>query len=164
MDKCNNTCKCYRYSGGKVITYHIYPVHSVIDYLKDNSKRHHEDIKDKSVYSDISINWEIYEELSKEGLCYAVLARDGKKTIGYNCYTLTTDLNRNDEILASEVAMFIEPDYRGGLIVDFINECDKLLGTKEVKRVLRSYSDDRIGRILERANYKPRSKIVQKVI
>lgn len=147
-----------------MITYHILPAHEIKDYLVGNEERHYNDIKDKSLYKTVSVNYEIYEELSQEGLCYATIAKDGDKIIGYNIYMLTADLNDNSEVMATEVAMFIEEEYRGVFVIDFIKQCDKLLKTKEVKRVLRSYTDERIGRILDIAGYTPRSIIKSKTL
>ena len=144
--------------------YEILPAHEIKEYLIENSWRHYDDIKDRSIYSKICVNWEVYEELSKEGLCWAVVAKDEGQIVAYNCFTLTADLNDNSEILAIDVAMYIDPKYRGKLVIDFIKKCDKLLGTKEVKRVLRSFSDVRIGKLLERADYKARSITLQKVL
>lgn len=144
--------------------YSIVPAHEIKEYLQANEQRHWRDVKDKSVYNDTSVNYEMYEELSKEGLCWAVIAKDNNDIVGYNVYTITTDLNKNDEIIAMDVALFIEKKYRGRLIIDFIKECDKLLKEIDVKRVIRSFCDDRIGRILERADYKPRSRTYSKVL
>ena len=140
-----------------MITYELKPVHEVLDYLQSMEDRHYDDIKDKSMYPEICMNWEMYEDLSREGLCYAILAVEDGEYIGYSCYTLTTDLNKNNEILAVNVALYIEKKYRGRLVVDFIEECDNILKGIEVKQVLQSYSDIRIGKLLEKAGYEPKS-------
>jgi hypothetical protein len=140
-----------------MIKYTLYPVNEVLNLLKSYEKKHYNDIKDKSMYPSISVNWDIYEELGKEGLCYAVLAMDEGEIVGYSAYTLTTDLNRNSIVQAACVAMYIEKKYRGRLIVEFINKCDRMLKEKDVKQVLHSYSDVRIGKILQKADYRPKS-------
>jgi len=140
-----------------MITYELHPVHEVLEFLQSYEEEHFADIRDKSLYPKISMNWEVYEELSKEGLCVAVLMKEDDKTIGYSCYTITVDLNNNSYIQAIGVALFIIKEKRGGLIIDFIKECDKLLFEKEVRQVLYAYSDIRIGKILEKANYRPKS-------
>jgi hypothetical protein len=140
-----------------MIKYTLYPVNEIINLLKRYEKKHYNDIKDKSMYPDISMNWEIYEELGQEGLCYAVLAMDDGEIVGYSAYTLTTDLNRNSIVQAACVAMYIEKKYRGRMAVDFINKCDRILIEKDVKQVLHTYSDVRIGKLLEKAGYRPKS-------
>lgn len=140
-----------------MIEYKLYPANEIIDTLKGYEDKHYSDIKDKSLYPDICMNWEVYEELGKEGLSYAVLATDNDEIVGYCGYTLTTDLNRNNFVAAVCVAMYIEKKYRGRLIVEFIEQCDRMLKEIDVKQVLHTYSDVRIGKLLEKADYRPRS-------
>lgn len=140
-----------------MIFYRLYPLNEVLDVLKGYQEKHYNDIKDKSMYPSICMNWDMYRELGEEGLAFAVLAFDEDDVVGYSAYTLTADFNKNDEIIAINVAMFIEKKYRGRLVVDFIGECDKMLKEKEVMQVLQSYSDMRIGKILEKAGYRPKS-------
>ena len=140
-----------------MIEYTLYPVNEVLDLLKGYEKKHYRDIKDKSLYPSISMNWDIYEALGQEGLCFVVIARDGEDVVGYSAYTLTADLNANNKVLAVNVALYIEKKYRGRLIVEFIDKCDTMLKAKDVKQVLQSYSDVRIGKILQKAGYRPKS-------
>jgi hypothetical protein len=140
-----------------MIEYTLYPVNEIIDLLKGYEEQHYRDIKDKTMYPSISMNWEIYEALGQEGLCFAVIARDGEELVGYTAYTLNADLNANNKVIAISVAMYIEKKYRGRLIVEFINKCDRMLKEKDVKQVLHSYSDVRIGKILQKADYRPKS-------
>lgn len=140
-----------------MITYELHPGHEVVDIIKSYEEEHYSEIKDKTMYPDKSVDWNTYVELSKLGLCYVIFAKEEKEIIGYSCYTLTVDLNRSDQVIAMNVALFIKRKYRGRLVVDFIKECDKILGEKQVKQVLHSYSDNRIGKLLEKAGYKPKS-------
>jgi hypothetical protein len=50
-----------------MIEYKIYPVNEIIDLLKGYEEKHYNDIKDKTMYPQISMNRDIYEELGKEG-------------------------------------------------------------------------------------------------
>lgn len=145
-----------------MIEYQLLPAHEIKGYLQANEERHWSDIKDKSLYTKTCVNWEVYEELSREGLCYAVVATGDEGIVGYNVYMLTADFNKNDEVLATDVALYIEKDYRGSLVVDFIKQCDRLLKELEVKRVMRSFCDERLCKILARADYKPRSITMSK--
>lgn len=140
-----------------MITYTLYPVNEVLELLKRYEEKHYRDIKDKSMYPSISMNWDIYEELGKDGLCFAVIAKDNDNIVGYSAYTLGANLNANNKVLASNVAMYIEKEYRGRLVVEFIDKCDKMLLEKDVKQVLHSHSDVRIGKLLEKAGYRPKS-------
>ena len=137
--------------------YQIYAGHDVKDILEQYEDRHYNDIKDKSLYPSKSVNWEVYEELSKLGLCFVVLVKDNESLVGYMVYTLTADLNNNNKILAIGVAMYIEKRYRGKMVVEFIRNCDNMLKDKEVKQVLHTHSDVRIGKLLEKAGYTTRS-------
>ena len=140
-----------------MIEYSLEAPHTLKEYFQGNLERHVADIKDKSLYAETCVNWELYEEMSREGLCYAAIARENGDIVGYNIYILTADWNKNDEVMASDVAMFIEKKYRGRLIIDFITQCDMLLRRIEVKRVIRSFCDERLGKILDKAGYMPRS-------
>lgn len=140
-----------------MITYELHCVHDVLDYLQANEKEHYRDVKDKSMYPEINMNWDLYEELSRAGLCKAIImSKDGER-IGYSCYTLTADLNNMKSIIAYNVALFIEKAHRGRLIIDLLKECDILLSDENITSILYNYSDVRIGKILERAGYTPKS-------
>ena len=140
-----------------MITYEIVPMHTIVNYLQHMAPIHHEDIKDKSMYPSIHIDWDSYIELSEEGLCHVALARDDGEIIGYQAYVINTDLNKGNEVIATSMVLYIEPEYRGRLIVEFIKNCDKMLIDLNVKQVLHNYSDVRIGEILKKAGYKPKS-------
>jgi len=140
-----------------MITYEMHPVHEVLDYLKGQEEKHYADIKDKSLYPEIDMNWELYKDLSELDLCKAILMKDGGNIIGYSCYVLGGDLNNKKGIFATAVALFIERQYRGGQVIDFIEECDTILKGINVSKVLHNYSDVRIGKILRKAGYRPRS-------
>lgn len=140
-----------------MIHYELHFVHEILGYLKGQERRHYKDVKDKALFPHINMDWDMYEELSKKGLCVAVLAKDGNKIIGYSCYTLATDMNNKDETVAQSAAFFVERKYRGKLVVEFIKECDKILEGINVSKVLHTHSDVRIGKILERAGFQPKS-------
>lgn len=140
-----------------MITYKLHPIHEVLDYLQSHEDEHYEDIKDKSLYPEINMNWDIYIELSEAGMCHAVIIYDDNKPVGYSAFTLTTDLNNSKSVIAYSVALFIEKEYRGSLVLDFIKECDNLLAKIEVRKILYNCSDERIGRILRKADYLPKS-------
>ena len=140
-----------------MITYELHAVHEVLEYLQGQEEKHFADIKDKTLYPEINMNWELYKDLSELDLCKAILMKDDDKIIGYSCYTLTGDLNNKKGIIACATAIFIEREYRGRLIIDFIKQCDTILLGINVSKVLHNNSDIRIGRILEKAGYNPRS-------
>jgi hypothetical protein len=140
-----------------MITYDIYPTHEKMDYLINNQYRHYDDVKDKSLYPEININWDLYKELSEVDLCKVVIVSKNGEKIGYSAYTLTVDLNNMKSIVAYNVALFIEKKHRGRLVIDFIKECDRLLVDEGISSILYNYSDVRIGRILEKAGYAPKS-------
>jgi len=137
-----------------MITFEIVPLHEVLDSLKANSATHHKDIKDKSLYPTYFIDWATYEDLSRNDLSYAVIAKNDNQIIAYSCYNLTIDLNNAAYSIGYNVAIFIKREFRGKLVIEFLKECDKLLKSKNVQQVLYTVSDIRIGKILEKAGYK----------
>jgi len=140
-----------------MITYEIHSVHDKLEYLKSYEEKHYEDIKDKSMYPEINMCWDVYKELSEAGLCKVVIAYDKGEPVAYAAFTITLDLNNGSSNMAYQVAMYIERKYRGRLVVDFIEECGKLLGEEGVSKILCAHSDVRIGKILGKAGYAPES-------
>jgi hypothetical protein len=91
-----------------MITYETTNIHSIIDYLKEKQPQHYKDMKDKSLYPEVDINWEYYLEISKLDMSVVVLAKENKEIIGYSIYILNSDLHNKNNILATNVALFIE--------------------------------------------------------
>ena len=157
MDNNNYALKYYRCSGsGDSVIYDFVPLHLVADGIANNIENHSADINRKETYGDANVDWDAYLQLSHEGRCRVTTARENDKLIGYAVFCISRHPNHRDFIHAINTALFIEKKYRGKLTLDLIRKSDKYLEEMGVMETSYTFNDERIGKLIERANYKQR--------
>lgn len=102
-----------------------------------------------AVYGPAKLDWEQYLAASDANQCFAVVAMDGDKLVGYSVYMIGRNVNHRDLICADNTGFFCLPKYVG-LGCKLIKESHrliKLIGVHEFNYILR---DERVEKLIKR--------------
>lgn len=145
-----------------MITHDFLPFAALIPEIAPHTTRHYLEMTDGDNYGAPDVDWDYYVDASLAKACYAVATRDNGELVGYSIYTLGTNPRYKDRLEASCDGIFIEKPYRGKISNEMLAKADTCLAMMGVRETSYTMSDPRMGKLLERKDFKSKYKVWSK--
>lgn len=134
------------------------PLHTVLDEIEANHKRHYAEMTDGDEYGEPDVDWELYRGLSLAGSMACVVMRDGDKLVGWAAFSFGTNPRYKTMMQAENHGLFIEKEYRKYSDM-FIKKCLEYTRTVGAQETNFTESDDKVGKWLAKHGAKSSYKI-----
>lgn len=134
------------------MNYYFLPYHLVSDSVKEVIEANKQDFK--KTFGEVQPDYNYYDYISRMGSGFVALAVENDSVKGIAGFSVAE--NANQDILEAEnILFFIEKEYRGKLLGDFLSFVHKSLKNINVQKISFSLASDSFGKILSKYGFKP---------
>ncbi len=135
------------------MNYKMHRFHDVSHVIKSMTGQHYSDANELAKHKDLCVDWDYYDLLSKEGICFVVTAEKDSDIVGYAVFCISNDAHSAD-IVAENSALYVTKEHRGRTSVDLLKNAEKFLHEMGVDEVAFSIKSDAVARFLRSNGYK----------
>ena len=134
----------------------ILPYHAVEDHIKATAKDLYDESFERKERDAFAVNWDYYHALSLSGnlLASIALIEEERRIVAYAVYSVSVD-PLHGELQAANDVFYVDKEHRGKMPLQFLRKSDELLKDKGINNISYVLSDERLGKLLARAGYKP---------
>lgn len=138
----------------------IVPLHKVIKEIETLIPQHYAEAKKEFNYEPIDIDFPYFMKLSKQGMCQAVVLKDGDKIVGYSIYIIASDPLRKNQLEANNVCMFVVKQFRGFGTVKLLMKAKAMLGLLGAKKTNYLIRNKALLKLLNKIGGEEQEKLV----
>lgn len=102
-----------------------------------------------AVYGAAKLDWQQYLAASDAGVCWAAIAVNDSKLVGYSVYLTGRNMNHRDITYADNTGFFVRPEY-SGIGVRLLKEAHKMLYRLGVNEISYALADERVEKLIKR--------------
>lgn len=114
-------------------------------------------------YPEPEVDWQLYDALSNAGMAYALLAKCDGVVVGYNAFMINRHIHYPKTKIASQVGMYLEPEFRKGFTgINLIKRAEQELTKLGVNRINYQINAPTLEKILRRLGYEETAVLLTK--